>query len=481
MTAASTLASTPTENIAKIVGDVGAAFRTGKTLPIEWRKEQLRQVFRMLDVHEKDFQESLFLDMGKIKLEAQLFEMGMLKNDIIHMLTELDNWLAPEAVSVPEPYQHWSPTVHKQPKGTCLIISPWNFPITLTVLPLIANIASGNTVIMKPSELAPHTAAKLTELLPKYVDPECFQFVNGDKDQVTELLKHPYGHIIYTGNGQIGSIVMAAAAKHLTPVTLELGGKSPAIVSDKANLALAAKRITWGKFFNAGQVCMCPDYALVQEDMLPKFLEELKKTFADTYGDDASGKISRIINNRHWNRLDTLLANSKGKIFFGGNRSESELYIEPTVITDICLGDSLLSDEIFGPILPILTYKTLPEAVQIIAKISEEPLGLYIFTEDTAESDFIRKNTRSGGMAINDAMGHVAVPSLAFGGIGGSGMGTYRGRAGVDTFSHRKSVATVPTTEEFEGLLEWRYAVPSGDREEKYRFMKDNLEGKLTV
>jgi acyl-CoA reductase-like NAD-dependent aldehyde dehydrogenase len=185
------------------------------------------------------------------------------------------------------------------------------------------------------------------------------------------------------------------------------------------------------------------------------------------------------VNSRHWNRLDALLTSSKGKVFFGGKRTESELYIEPTVLTDISLGDSLLSDELFGPILPIVTYKTLSEAVQTMAKISEEPLGLYVMTEDAAEADFVLKNTRSGGMAINDVMGHVAVTSLPFGGIGGSGMGSYRGKAGIDTFSHRKSVATVPTTAEFESMLEWRYA--NGNADEKYKFMKENLEAKLTI
>lgn len=318
----------------------------------------------------------------------------------------------------------------------------------------------------------------IAELVPKYLDQSCYRVVNGGKEVVTELLKLQYDHICYTGGAAVGKIVMKAAAEFLTPVTLELGGKSPVIVSKNANLKLAAKRIAWGKFACAGQTCVAPDYALVEEEVLMEFLGCLKQVIDDFYEGDpkVEHKMGRIVNARHWERVTKLLASTKGTIISGGNSDEAALYIEPTVVSNVALDDPLMLQEIFGPILPVVTVSSLPEACSLITQISDKPLGLYIMTEDTAEVQYIISNTCSGGMAVNDCMTQIAVPNLPFGGIGPSGMGSYHGKASIDTFSHRKSVVDVP--KEAEEAFEWRY--PSGDQVAKFTFYKENLEVKLT-
>ena len=267
---------TPVEDIASVVREVEATFKSRKTQPIEWRKEQLRQLWRMVNEHNDDLAEALHKDSSKLPMEAQLFDLSPVKADILHFLDKLDDWLAPEVVDVPAPYENWQPTIHKQPKGTVVIISPWNYPVVLTLLPFIGVIATGNTAIIKPSEVSPHSAEILTRLIPQYLDKDAYRIVNGGSEVVTALLTHPFGHIIYTGGANIGKIIMAAAAKTLTPVTLELGGKSPVIVTKNANLALAAKRLAWGKFWYAGQTCVAPDFVLVQESVADEFTKLLQ-------------------------------------------------------------------------------------------------------------------------------------------------------------------------------------------------------------
>ncbi|MCJ1375078.1 hypothetical protein MMC20_006312 [Loxospora ochrophaea] len=464
---------TPLQDIPMIVEELRSSFIAGKTRPIAWRKAQLKRFWHMIDDHEAELRDALFLDIGKPKFEAQTAEITALKNESMMTLTSLDDWLEPVKVPAPTPGGYQA-KICKQPKGVCVSIGAWNYPVLLTLLPLVGMIAGGNAGLIKPSELAPNCAMKAAELIPQYLDPTCFKVVNGGKEAVQEMLEHPFGHIMYTGGGVVGSIVMRAAAKHLTPVTLELGGKSPAIVSDKANIELAAKRIAWGKFVNSGQTCVAPDYALVQEDVMPEFLNEMKKVIHTTYEKQTSG---HIINNNHWKRINSLLSSTKGKILIGGTSDEPALYISPTVVTSLPPSDPLLETEIFGPILPILPYSNLPHACQTISQISDSPLAIYIMTEDVNESEFVIQNTQSGGANINDVMAQVVVPNVPFGGFGKSGFGEYGGKYSVDLFSHHRSVVTVPTTKEFEAMVSLRY--PGGDMEEKFRFWKGHLEAKL--
>lgn len=294
---------------------------------------------------------------------------------------------------------------------------------------------------------------------------------------VTELLKMQYDHICYTGDANVGKIVMTAAAKFLTPLTLELGGKSPVIISKNANIKLAAKRVAWGKFACAGQTCVAPDYALVEESVLDAFIDALPAVIAEFYEGNpaAKDKMGRIVNERHWTRVTKLLAETKGKIISGGKSDSKTLYIDPTIVTDIAIDDVLMQEEIFGPILPLVSVPSVVAACTLAAQISHQCLGLYIMTESADEMEYVIQHTSSGGVALNDVMTQIAVPNLPFGGIGSSGMGAYHGKASIDTFSHRRSVVHVP--EQGEAAFEWRY--PSGDQVEKFKFYKQNFEAKL--
>ncbi|KAI1627855.1 putative aldehyde dehydrogenase [Exophiala viscosa] len=433
----------------------------------------VKQVWRMLDENESRFHDALYADIRKPKVETQSYEIIGIKNEIIHTLEHLDEWAKPSAVDVFEEFKVNQPRVYKQPKGAVLIIGTWNYPLDLTLDLLISAISAGNTAVIKASENTPVTGKLLAELIPRYLDSESYRVVNGDKDQATELLKYHWAHILYTGGAKVARIVMAAASKHLTPVTLELGGKTPTIVTEKANIAIAAKRIAWVKVWNLGQTCMSTDYVLVHESVREQFVTELIKyikTFAENSGVDG---MSRLINNMHFHRISDMLAATKGKVAFGGHQDEAKLFVEPTIILDPALDDSTLESEIFGPLLPLITYKTLPEARDLITRIDPTPLGLYVMTEDNEQAEYFFTHIRSGGAAINDPMAQLAVPSVPFGGFGESGMGSYRGKAGFETFSHLKSAVTTFTDPASEQANEWRYAL--GDREEKFQLLK-NLE-----
>ncbi|CZR52830.1 related to Aldehyde dehydrogenase, dimeric NADP-preferring [Phialocephala subalpina] len=482
-----------------------------KTFDIEFRKTQLKRFWALVDENEEALRAALLQDLGKPLVEATGIERGvhlpkhnssspfspiphgtclkeviltprfpavsLFKNEIVFMLEKLDEWLAPEEPYVPEHFRRLSPTIYKQPKGICLVIGAWNYPFFLTASPFLGVIASGNTGIMKPSELAPHTAMLMASLVPKYLDQTCYRVINGGEPVATELLKMQYDHIFYTGGASVGKIVMKAAAEFLTPVTLELGGKSPAIVSKKADVKLAAKRIAWGKFACAGQTCVAPDYALVEEEVHEEFLEAMKQVIQEFYEGDpkAEHKMGRIVNKTHWERVTGLIAETKGKVVCGGGSEAESLYVEPTVVSNVSLDDPLMVQEIFGPILPVISVQSLLAACELIPKISPKPLGLYIMTEDTTEMEYVQLNTTSGGMAINDTMMQIGVPNMPFGGTGPSGMGSYHGKASIDTFSHRRSVVNVPMAAD--EAFEWRY--PNGDQVAKFKFYKDNLEAKL--
>jgi aldehyde dehydrogenase (NAD+) len=343
--------------------------------------------------------------------------------------------------------------VQPEPLGVALIIGPWNYPFQLLLSPLVGAIAAGNCAILKPSEHAPHTAGLVADLIRSVFDSNYVAVVEGDAEVSQQLLAEKFDHIFFTGGTEIGRIVMQAAAKNLTPVTLELGGKSPCIVDRTTRLDYAAKRIAWGKFINAGQTCIAPDYLLVDRTVKVEFMTHLLKAIQDLYGDDpaASPDFARIINQRQLTRLKSLL--NSGKVVLGGDVNEADRYISPTVLDEVTWTDLVMESEIFGPILPVLTYDRLDEAIdQINAR--PKPLALYVFSEDKAVQDRVLRSTSSGGVCINDTVMQVSLSSLPFGGVGDSGMGSYHGRASFDTFSHYRSV--LKRSMKFE--LNWRYA-----------------------
>jgi aldehyde dehydrogenase (NAD+) len=329
--------------------------------------------------------------------------------------------------------------IYKDPLGVVLVIAPWNYPFQLAMAPVVGAIAAGNAVVLKPSEVAPATSRLMAELLPRYTDSQAVKVVEGAVAETTRLLEERFDHIFYTGNGTVGRVVMAAAAKHLTPVTLELGGKSPTIIDDDVDLELAIRRIVWGKFYNAGQTCVAPDYILCHERVRPRALELLKRTIEEFYGTDPkkSADYGRIVNERHHARLMTLM--DSGRVVVGGDADASDRYIAPTVLADVSPDSPVMADEIFGPILPVLSVQDVDEAIRFV-NARPKPLALYVFTKREQTRDAVLERTSSGGASVNHVWLHLANHDLPFGGVGPSGMGAYHGKATFDTFVHKKSV-----------------------------------------
>jgi aldehyde dehydrogenase (NAD+) len=327
-----------------------------------------------------------------------------------------------------------------------LVISPWNFPIDLSLVPLAGAIAAGNCAILKPSEVSVHTSELLAQLLAEALDQDCVRVVEGAVEETTALLAQRFDHIFYTGNGAVGRIVLRAAAEHLTPVTLELGGKSPVIVDKDCNLEVTARRIIWGKFLNCGQVCIAPDYLLVHEDIHSALSAKLAETIVEFYGEDPqkSPDYSRIINQHHHRRLMRLMNESGATIHQGGQADEQDHYIAPTILTDVSPDSSLMQEEIFGPLLPVLSVGDIDEAIAFV-NARPKPLALYYFGKNSTNRDAVLRRTSSGGAAVNQVIFQFMGPHLPFGGVGASGMGQYHGRHSIDTFSHKKSVLDRPT------------------------------------
>ena len=407
---------------------------------LDMRRAQLERIERMLTDREDEFVDALAADLGKSAVEAYSTEIGFTLTEIGHVLKHLERWAKPRKVSLPIHLKPGSAVVQPEPLGTVLIIAPWNYPLQLVLAPLVAAIAAGNTAVIKPSEVAPATADALARLVPKYLDPNIVQVVTGGVPETTALLDEPWDHVFYTGNGTVGRIVMKAAAEHLTPVTLELGGKSPAIVTANADLRSAARRIAWGKFTNAGQTCIAPDYVLVDRSVASGLLAELSTAITEFYGDDPqeSDDYGRIVNAKHFDRLTGLL-DGAGTVAHGGSHDAEDRYIAPTVITDVDPTAPIMDDEIFGPLLPVIGYDTLDEAIRFVTE-RPKPLAFYPFTDDNDEADELVDRTTSGGVTVNHTLLHLAVPELPFGGVGASGMGAYHGKPGFDLFSHLKPV-----------------------------------------
>ncbi|MFD0067475.1 aldehyde dehydrogenase family protein [Streptomyces sp. NPDC056689] len=430
------------QEIPDIVAGLRATFDTGATRPAAWRRRQLRGLRSFLTNHTRAIEEALYDDLRKGRTESHLTEIGGVLAEIDHALRHLERWMKPRRAAVPMNMKPATARIHPEPLGVCLIIAPWNYPLTLTLNPLVGALSAGNAAVVKPSELAPATSALIAGLLPRYV--EAVAVVEGAVEETTLLLEQRFDHIFYTGNGTVGRIVAAAAARNLTPTTLELGGKSPVFIDETADMAVTARRLAWGKFTNAGQTCVAPDYVLVTPAARDSLLSALPGTIREMFGPNprTSSDYGRIVNDRHFQRLTRLLA--EGKPLAGGPSDAAERYIAPTVLTDVPHGAAVMTEEIFGPILPVLTVRDVHEAIDFI-NARDKPLSLYAFTRDRAARRALLEKTSSGGIVYNAPMIHLGVPNLPFGGVGESGMGAYHGKTSFDAFSHRKPVLSKPT------------------------------------
>jgi len=427
--------------ISDSIAALRATFDARKTRPEQWRRGQLQRLQAMVEDNESDIHEALHADLGKSGFESRMTETGTVLSEIKHTLAHLKKWMRPKKVSTPLSNQPGHSRIVSEPLGVVLIIAPWNYPVNLILTPLIGAIAAGNCAALKPSEVSSHTSELLARLIPAYMDPDAIQVFVGGAETSTELLEQRFDHIFFTGSEAIGKIVMTAAAKHLTPVTLELGGKSPCIIHDDCDLEVAARRVVWGKFLNAGQTCIAPDYILVQESVRDAFIARLKASIREFFGDDPSTSpdYPRLVNERHFDRVAGLI--SGGEIALGGETDKASKYIAPTVLTGVDADAAVMREEIFGPVLPVVTYGAIEEAITFI-NARPKPLALYLFAKSSQTQDEVIEATSSGGACINDVVMHLAVPDLPFGGVGASGMGAYHGRTSFDAFSHAKSVLT---------------------------------------
>ncbi len=393
----------------------------------------------LLKTREKEIFEALEKDLHKCEFESFIGEVGITLDEINYTLKHLESWMKTRKVSTPIALFPAKSYLQPEPYGNTLILAPWNYPFQLAISPLVGAIAAGNTAIVKPSEMAPHTSAMIAGLLKDVFDPAHVAVIEGGIDVNQVLLKMRFDLIFFTGSPLVGKLVMRAAAEHLTPVVLELGGKSPCFVDQDANLPLAAKRIAWGKFLNAGQTCVAPDYLLVHRSVRVEFVEELKKAITKAYGKEPadSPDYPRIITERHFDRLNKLLEGQK--IIFGGNSDPASRYIAPTLVDANGWSDPIMQDEIFGPLLPILEFHDLNGAIGNV-NARPKPLALYYFGNEKDRQNAVLEKTSSGGACINDVISHLANPNLPFGGVGESGMGSYHGKKSFDSFTHEKSV-----------------------------------------
>ncbi|MCE5080410.1 aldehyde dehydrogenase [Staphylococcus epidermidis] len=417
-----------------------AFFNTHKTKNLKFRKQQLKLLSKNIKNHENELLDALYKDLGKSKVEAYATEIGMLLKSIKLMRKELKNWSKTKQTDTPLYLFPTKSYIKKEPYGTVLIIGPFNYPVQLVFEPLIGAIAAGNTAIVKPSELTPHVAIVIKDIIEDTFDEAYVSVVEGGIEETQTLLSLPFDYMFFTGSEKVGKIVYEAAARKLIPVTLELGGKSPVIVDDTANIKVASERISFGKFTNAGQTCVAPDYILVQRKVKNDLIKALKKTITEFYGEniEKSPDFGRIVNQKHFNRLNDLIQIHKDNVVFGGNSSKEDLYIEPTLLDNIPNDNKIMKEEIFGPILPIITYDNFDEVLEIIQSKSK-PLSLYLFSEDENMTHRVVEELSFGGGAINDTLMHLANPNLPFGGVGSSGIGQYHGKYSFDTFSHMKS------------------------------------------
>ncbi|XP_076659458.1 aldehyde dehydrogenase type III isoform X5 [Halictus rubicundus] len=432
------------------------SFFSGKTRPLEWRIKQLKQIDRMLEECKPDIVSALASDLRRCKFETIALELLISQGEVKTLLMNIKEWAAKEKppkamINIMDGIE-----IRKDPFGVVLVMGPWNYPFQLCIIPLMGAIAAGNCVILKPSELSSATSELFARIIPQYLDSECVQVVLGGINETTELLKQRFDYIFYTGSTTVGRIVRDAANKFLTPVTLELGGKSPVYVDNTVDINIAVKRILWGKCINVGQTCIAPDYVLCTPEVQNKFLNEAHKVLKEWYGDNPkeSPDLARIINDNHYQRLVKYL--DGGKIAIGGQCDPAEKYIAPTILIDVKPTDPIMQDEIFGPILPFINVNNAYEAIQFINN-RETPLVLYIFTKDRGVQELIVNQTHSGSVAINETIMQFSVDTLPFGGVGNSGMGCYHGKYTYDTFVHKKGCLIKDFNKLAETLASCRY------------------------
>lgn len=431
---------------ADVVRKLRDTFATGRTRSLEWRLAQLDGLARMMTEREADIIAAVQADLGRSEYEAWFGDVGSCQAEIAHTRKHLKSWMKPERAKVPGAIRPARARIVPEPLGAVLIISPWNYPVYLAISPLAAALAAGNTVAVKPSEVSPASSAVMARLLPQYLDADAVEVIEGGVAETTDLLDQRWDHILYTGGPTVGRIVAAAAAKHLTPVTLELGGKTPTIIHKDANLKQAARRVAFAKFCNAGQTCIATDYVYVHKDVENEFADLLTAEVKERYGDDpqASPDYARIINENHAARLAQFLDGGFERAQFGGIADVNDKYIAPTLLRGIQPDAKVMQEEIFGPILPLLTYDSLDEPIDAI-NAGEKPLALYVFSKSDAVTKRVLAETSSGGACVNEVMMHIMVSDMPFGGVGESGYGAYHGKTGFDTFSHRKSVLRRPS------------------------------------
>ncbi|KAJ7959155.1 Aldehyde dehydrogenase [Quillaja saponaria] len=432
------------EEASLLVKELRDTFATGRTRSYEWRISQLKALLKLTDNHEQEIADALNSDLCKPQLESVVYEIAMLKSSCKAALKELKHWMTPEKVKTSITTFPSSAEIVPEPLGVVLVISAWNYPFLLSLDPVIGAIAAGNAVVLKPSEIAPVTSSLLEKLLRDYMDCSCIKVVEGAVAETSALLEQKWDKIFYTGNGRVGRIVMAAAAKHLTPVVLELGGKSPVVVDSDINLQVATRRILAGKWcFNNGQACIAPDYIITTKDYAPKLVDALKNELENFYGKNPleSKDLSRIVNSNHFARLTKLLDEDKvsGKIVHGGEKDESKLRIAPTILLDVPRDSLIMNEEIFGPLLPILTVDKVEESFDVINS-GAKPLAAYVFTNNKKLKERFVMSVSAGGLVVNDTNIHLAVHTLPFGGVGESGVGAYHGKFSFDAFSHKKAV-----------------------------------------
>ena len=411
------------------------------TIDVNTRIENLKKLKNNIKKYEIDIIEALNKDLGKHEFEAYSNEVGFVYSSIEHTIKNIKNWMKPKKVKNDAAQLPGKSYIYKSHYGSVLIIGPYNYPFQLLIEPLIGAIGGGNTVILKPSEYATNIEYIVEKIIKETFDEKYIAVVKGDYTVNSQLLDLQFDYIFFTGSVNVGKIVMEKASKHLTPVTLELGGKSPVIVDNTANLKISAKRIMWGKLINAGQTCVAPDYVLAHEDIYEEFINECINVVKEFYGQDIinNKEFGRIINEKHMTRLSNILECDKDKIVFGGDIDFEKRYISPTILKDVTTGDKVMSEELFGPILPVLKYKNM-EDLKYFISINKNPLAFYVFSEDENFSEDVINRFSFGGGCVNDTISHVASKYLPFGGIGASGMGNYHGKTSFDTFTHTKAI-----------------------------------------
>lgn len=427
------------KDIQQKLKNLSAFFMTGRTLDVEFRKIALKNLKTSIRKNEELIVKALHADLKKPEFESYAGEIGFLYSEIDHAMKNVGRWSKPEKKRMSILNFPSTGMIYREPYGTVLIIGPWNYPFQLVFAPLVGAISAGNCSLIKPSELAPESSRVILKIIREAFPEDYICAIEGGIGESRELISSKVDYIFFTGGTSVGRIVMQAASKNLVPVTLELGGKSPAIVDYDANLAVAAKRIVWGKFFNAGQTCIAPDYLLVHKKIREQFVSFLIKSIKEFYGEDLakSPDYARIINEKHFDRLVAL--SKSGKILYGGDFNRKTKYISPTLITGIKRTDPVMTEEIFGPLLPILDFSSIDEAVGFVNSMSR-PLSFYYFSENRLNQKKVISGAKFGGGCINDTLSHINSTNLPFGGLGDSGMGNYHGKYGFETFSHKKSI-----------------------------------------